>query len=287
MVHAEANARTVDAAIAAAAAQLGLRPDQVEVEVLEEATPTTFGVIGRPARVRVTPRVLEGSPAAPVVSSSAAPAPTPALVTPGGDSAPPDSPVPRRARTPLTGAPDRAGVAERQDAGTSAAPRRSEAAENEEEPDARAIEADTELAGDFLEGLLDILDLDGDLTTWIDGYGGHVDLEGSDLDVLVGSDGETLQALQELTRLAVLRQARHRVRLVVDVNGFRSRRRDDLVAAVTAAVERVLERHEEEELQPMPAADRKIVHDVVAAVEGVRTESFGEEPHRRVIILPA
>ena len=84
------------------------------------------------------------------------------------------------------------------------------------------VEADTERAGDFLEGLLDALDVDGDITTWVDEVGGHVDLEGADLNVLVGSNGETLDALQELTRIAVLRQSKRRVRLLLDINGFRS-----------------------------------------------------------------
>jgi spoIIIJ-associated protein len=126
------------------------------------------------------------------------------------------------------------------------------------------------LAADFLEGLLDALDLDGDLTTWVDDYGGHVDLEGDQLDGLVGPDGETLQALQELTRLAVLRRAKHRVRVVVDVNGFRTRHREDLAAAARAAAERVVETREREKLWPMTAADRKVVHDVVAALTGAR-----------------
>ena len=84
------------------------------------------------------------------------------------------------------------------------------------------VEADTERAGDFLEGLLDALDVDGDITTWVDESGGHIDLEGSDLDVLVGSNGETLDALQELTRIAVLRQSKRRVRLLLDINGSRA-----------------------------------------------------------------
>jgi spoIIIJ-associated protein len=152
--------------------------------------------------------------------------------------------------------------------------------------DPEMVEADTERAGDFLEGLLDALDVDGDITTWIDEAGGHVDLEGSDLDVLVGSNGETLDALQELTRLAVLRQSKRRVRLLLDINGFRARQRQQLIAIVKATVERVVSTREDHEFQPMTPAERKIVHDAVAAMDGARTESLGEEPHRRVVIRP-
>jgi spoIIIJ-associated protein len=148
------------------------------------------------------------------------------------------------------------------------------------------VEADTERAGDFLEGLLDALDVDGDITTWVDEAGGHVDLEGSDLDMLVGSNGETLDALQELTRIAVLRQSKRRVRLLLDINGFRSRQRDQLISIVKATADQVIKSREDHEFQPMTPAERKIVHDAVAAIDGVQTESLGEEPYRRVIIRP-
>jgi spoIIIJ-associated protein len=152
--------------------------------------------------------------------------------------------------------------------------------------DPEIVEADTERAGDFLEGLLDALDVDGDITTWVDEAGGHVDLEGSDLNVLVGSNGETLDALQELTRIAVLRQSKRRVRLLLDINGFRSRQRDQLVSVVKATAERVIRSREEHEFQPMTPAERKIVHDAAAAIDGVQTESLGEEPYRRVVLRP-
>jgi spoIIIJ-associated protein len=146
------------------------------------------------------------------------------------------------------------------------------------------IAADTELAADFVEGLLDALDVDGDITTWVDGAGGHVDVEGSKLDFLVGQEGEALAALQELTRLAVLRRTQRWVRIAVDVNGFRAQRREELVTLARSTAERVAQSGQAEELEPMTAFDRKTVHDVVAAVGGVVSESVGEEPNRRVII---
>jgi spoIIIJ-associated protein len=152
--------------------------------------------------------------------------------------------------------------------------------------DPAMVETDTERAGDFLEGLLDALDVDGDITTWVDEVGGHIDLEGPDLDMLVGSNGETLDALQELTRLAVLRQSKRRVRLLLDINGFRARQRERLVSVVRATAEQVIKSQEDHEFQPMTPAERKIVHDAVAAIDGVTTESLGEEPNRRVIIQP-
>jgi spoIIIJ-associated protein len=167
------------------------------------------------------------------------------------------------------------------------APRSPRRTYRDEPFDPAVVEADTERAGDFLEGLLDMLDVDGDITTWVDEVGGHIDLEGSDLDALVGSNGETLDALQELTRLAVLRQSKRRVRLLLDINGFRARQRERLVSMVKATAEQVIRTREDHEFQPMTPAERKIVHDAVATIDGARTESLGEDPHRRVVIRPA
>jgi spoIIIJ-associated protein len=467
VAHAEASARTVEAAITAAAAQFGLRSDQVDVEVLEEPVPSTFGYIGSPARVRVTPResassgeasgdardAAAGSPAdepevavtgrpseatritttgqpsdasggiaevrptdTPVVAAAGrpsdapeasgglsvvgidgagsvgqemnGPSPTSGSHTPDTSEAvitsisasgeAPDRGAPDAARdpapsgsssaeardnfgptatqSPLPTAPSSSAAgldasehtsgaalsgdadATRSEAGgesfdqsptsaqssslsaaggdrdpglegsaavstaaaasaTEKTPQESAASErshasrprrtHRDEPvDPEMIEADTERAGDFLEGLLDALDVDGDITTWIDEAGGHIELEGTDLNVLVGSNGETLDALQELTRIAVLRQSKRRVRLLLDINGFRSRQRDELVSVVKATAERVIRSREDHEFEPMTPAERKIVHDAVAAIDGVQTESLGEEPYRRVVIRP-
>jgi spoIIIJ-associated protein len=148
------------------------------------------------------------------------------------------------------------------------------------------VEEDTERAGDFLEGLLDALDVDGDITTWVDEVGGHIDLEGADLEPLIGPNGETLDSLQELTRLAVLRQSKRRARLLLDINGFRARQRDQLISIVRTTAEQVIKTREDHEFQPMSPAERKIVHDAVAAIDGVQTESLGEDPNRRVVIRP-
>jgi spoIIIJ-associated protein len=403
VAHAEASARTVEAAVTAAADQLGLRPDQVDIEVLEDPVPSTFGFIGSPARVRVTPRSSSASTAASRGKTQVPPPPDAGLPSfhspeeaespslpettdsPGAldsdgaalaagpedlaattdrassldttntdqvpgthGSASSDhaissagserasssprveaTPVPaaqpsaaaERAPTlavsaarderhenasgagelaPSAGVPETAAAvaagatASNTDGSTPAAasvepssatrPQRRSYRDEPIEP--AMVEADTERAGDFLEGLLDALDVDGDITTWVDEVGGHIDLEGSELDMLVGSNGETLDALQELTRLAVLRQSKRRVRLLLDINGYRARHREQLVSVVKATAEQVIRSREDHEFEPMTPAERKIVHDAVAAIDGVRTESLGEEPYRRVIIQP-
>ncbi|AEF43014.1 Jag family protein [Hoyosella subflava] len=143
-----------------------------------------------------------------------------------------------------------------------------------------------ELAGDYLEQLLDILDYDGDIDLDVEGDRAIVAIDGSeDLTKLVGRHGEVLDALQELTRLAVQQGTGVRSRLMLDVAGWRAQRRNDLAAHGATVAQRVLNTGVQESLKPMTPFERKIVHDAVAGVEGVRSESEGEEPNRRVVVM--
>jgi spoIIIJ-associated protein len=146
--------------------------------------------------------------------------------------------------------------------------------------------AEGEIAGDYLEELLDLLDFDGDIDLDVEGSRAVVSIDGSDdLNKLVGRKGEVLDALQELTRLAVHQKTGVRSRLMLDIASWRRRRRDELAALGDKVARRVLESGEREELAPMTPFERKIVHDAVAAVDGVRSESEGVEPERRVVVL--
>ena len=146
--------------------------------------------------------------------------------------------------------------------------------------------AEGEIAGDYLEELLDLLDFDGDIDLDVEGSRAVVSIDGSeDLNKLVGRGGEVLDALQELTRLAVHQKTGVRSRLMLDVAGWRRRRRDELAALGDKVAQRVLKTGEREELTPMTPFERKIVHDAVAAVPGVHSESEGVEPSRRVVVL--
>lgn len=146
--------------------------------------------------------------------------------------------------------------------------------------------AEGEIAGDYLEELLDLLDFDGDIDLDVEGDRAIVSIDGgSDLAKLVGRKGEVLDALQELTRLAVHQKTGERSRLMLDIAGWRRRRRDELATLGDKVARRVLETGEREELSPMTPFERKIVHDAVAAIEGVRSESEGVEPSRRVVVL--
>jgi len=143
-----------------------------------------------------------------------------------------------------------------------------------------------DVAGDYLERLLDILDVDGDIDLDVEGDRASVAIVGGQLDDLTGPDGQVLEALQELTRLAVAQSTGVRSRLMLDVGGFRAQRRADLSSLAGDAARRVAQSRQPERLTPMNPFERKVVHDVIASVAGVRSESEGEEPNRRVVILP-
>jgi spoIIIJ-associated protein len=147
------------------------------------------------------------------------------------------------------------------------------------------LDIEGEVAADYLEELLDIADLDGDIDTYVENGRAHVSVL-TDSDVLVGKDGEVLEALQELARLAVITETGNRSRLMLDIAGYRERRRKTLTELATDAVEEVKASGESVRLAPMNPFERKIVHDVVAGA-GLTSESEGEEPQRRVVILPA
>jgi spoIIIJ-associated protein len=143
-----------------------------------------------------------------------------------------------------------------------------------------------DVAGDYLERLLDILDVDGDIDLDVEGDRASVAIVGGKLNDLVGPDGATLEALQELTRLAVAQSTGVRSRLMLDVGEFRARRRADLTALAGETARRVATSGQPERLSPMNPFERKVVHDVIAGVDGVHSESEGEEPNRRVVVLP-
>jgi spoIIIJ-associated protein len=156
----------------------------------------------------------------------------------------------------------------------------------EEAPTAPDLEQESEIAADYIEGLLDVADLDGDIDMDVEGDRPVVSVVGATLDELVGPRGEVLEALQELTRLAVHRQTGMRSRIMLDVGGYRARRRRELADLGTQAAEQVSRTGVPQRLQAMTPFERKVIHDAVAAA-GLRSESEGEEPDRRVVVLPA
>ncbi|MFL6124218.1 protein jag [Actinophytocola sp.] len=144
-----------------------------------------------------------------------------------------------------------------------------------------------DIAGDYLEQLLDLVDYDGDIDLDVEAGRAVVSIEGGDdLEKLVGPRGNVLESLQELTRLAVQQETGTRSRLMLDIAGWRADRREELADLGRATAERVLAEGEKIRLQPMTPFERKVVHDAVAQIDGVHSESEGEDPRRRVVVFP-
>jgi len=155
-------------------------------------------------------------------------------------------------------------------------------------PDAERVERleqEGDIAADYLEELLDIADLDGDIDMDVEGDRAAVSIVGADLSQLVGRDGEVLDALQELTRLAVFRETGERSRLMLDISGFRAEKRAALEKVAAETVARVKETGSPVSLDPMSPFERKVVHDAVAAA-GLVSSSEGVEPRRYVVVQP-
>ncbi|MEN3582790.1 R3H domain-containing nucleic acid-binding protein [Streptomyces sp. ZYX-F-203] len=159
----------------------------------------------------------------------------------------------------------------------------------EDAEDLTHLEQEGEIAADYLEGLLDIADLDGDIDMDVEADRASVsivsDADGRDLQKLVGREGEVLEALQELTRLAVHRETGDRSRLMLDIAGYRARKRAELSELATKAAGEAKSSGEPVRLRAMTPFERKVVHDAVKAA-GLRSESEGEEPQRFVVVLP-
>ncbi|SDL16907.1 protein jag [Tessaracoccus oleiagri] len=145
--------------------------------------------------------------------------------------------------------------------------------------------AEGDLVADYLEELLDIADLDGDIENSVAEGRALVAID-TDSELLVGKNGEVLEALQELARLVVMTETGHRSRIMVDVAGYREKRRAELIAMAKDAIAEVQETGDPVRLMPLNAFERKIVHDEVAAA-GLVSESEGEPPNRRVVVQKA
>ena len=249
------SAATVEEATLRALEQLRAAPQDVQVEVL---SPTRRGLFGsaRPAQVRVTVHHDHDHD-----HRSAEPAPNDKQETNVADTDTEQSP------------PVSEGLIDDEEALTP-----------QERMDQRDEEA--ELAADFVEGLLDRLDLPGDIEIAVHEEQALVNVTDVGSGLLIGRRGATLDALQELVRCAVQRQTERRSHVRVDVEGYRARQLDKLRDKCRDAIAQVRETGEAVRLEPMDAYERKMMHDLVAKTGGVTSSSEGAEPKRRVVIVP-
>ncbi|KGA09463.1 MAG: hypothetical protein GM45_1715 [actinobacterium acAMD-5] len=154
-----------------------------------------------------------------------------------------------------------------------------------EENRIQELEREADIAADYLEALLDIADLDGDIELDVEGDRALVAIEGGELSSLVGEDGAVLEALQDLSRLAVQRETGERSRLMLDVAGHRATKKAALTKVGTEAAKKALSSKKPIKMDPMNAFERKVIHDAVGAA-GASSESEGEEPNRYIVVLP-
>lgn len=148
------------------------------------------------------------------------------------------------------------------------------------------LDDQADLAEDFLNGLLDVLDMDGEAEADFEGDTIAVTMTGPDMAVLIGRHGATLEALQELTRAAVAHASSARAFLTLDIDGYRQRQRERLEGQARQAAERARSSRQPVRMEPMSSFERKVVHDTLHDAEGVMTESEGEDPERYVVIRP-
>jgi spoIIIJ-associated protein len=276
----ETTGRTVAEAKEAALDELGVDETDAEFEVLEEPRTGLFGRLKVEARVRA--RVRPTAPRQKVDPRRDRRRRRGRDDRPRGSDDGPRTDRPRRARN--EGSQGSAPVA---------AP--AAGANDDDEDEESAMEASTvpaseqaEMAREFVAGLIDAFGFTSDVTaSVVDDDTVEVAVTGGDLGILVGPKGQTLAALQEITRTVVQRQVPGRTaRLHVDVAGYREKRRVALERFTQQVATTVLETGTRKALEPMGAADRKVVHDTVNTIEGVSTTSEGEDPNRRVVILP-
>jgi spoIIIJ-associated protein len=149
---------------------------------------------------------------------------------------------------------------------------------------AEELDEEAEAAADLLEGLLDAMDLPGDLRISVQEAHAEVEVVGLEEGVLIGRRGQTLEAIQELVRTAMQRRFERRSRVMVDVDGYRARRLEKLLERAEEAVREVLATGEPQRLEPMDSIERRLVHQRVATFEGVSSQSHGREPARRIVI---
>lgn len=270
-------APTVEEALSQGLAQLGLTADAVSVEVLDSGSKGLFGLGGRQVRVRLTvnPPPEPFIPQKPAASEPAAARTAPSKRT---ESSAPKPRAPKPPRQP-------------------AAPKKAEPKAPEKQPEPKRIERpDTEplldTAEEVVSKMIHLLGMQAQVSAHFDERSAddrrtiHVDVRGDNLSALIGRQAETLNAFQYVASLIVGKQTQQWVQLVVDVEGYRERREKQARQVALRMVEQVIKTGRKATLEPMTANERRAIHIELRGHPGVRTESVGEEPHRKVVILP-
>lgn len=259
----ETTGRTVEEAKSAALDQLGVGEDDAEFEVLDEPRTGLFGRVRGEARVRARVRPSHPRPKVERKRREG---------RPEGDRQRQERRAPARAAGAAAHDPD-------------AAPQGEDQQRNGDEPTADAV---GEQARQFLIGLAEALGSTATVDMTVEGDDIDLAVSGDDLGVLIGPRGSTLLAVQDLTRVASQRRlGDHSTHLRVDISGYRERRREALGRFAADVARQVADSGVARALEPMPSADRKIVHDALSGNTAVQTRSEGDDPNRRIVISPA
>jgi len=283
----EVSGSTIDVAVDVAVAELGLESkDQAQVEVIQQPKAGFLGVGSRPAIVKVSRkprkksrRGRRGSKGDDGDRKSQSTAKKPQTKKQGGERKPKNG----KGSRPSSG--NKAGEGKKNKSPKERRPmdQRTSTDQKQDKPE-HSIEDQAKVAQEFLEGLLASFGLEGAVTTRVEDEVLYLDVAGDQTEALVGSKGATMNAVLELTRTTVQRRTFGAPRMRIDIAGYGARRREALTIYTGKLVAQLKEQGGEVMLEPMNAADRKVVHDAAAAFEGVRTYSEGEDPHRAVVI---
>jgi spoIIIJ-associated protein len=287
----ETTARTVEEAKERALDQLGVVADEADFEVLAEPKQGLFGRVRGEARVRARVRPAPVRPKQDRRRGRRSGVDTNGEVADDSTSAAADAPEPadakrrRGGRTPRPAPPDHPDSSEGTVMTTDDTADRPDGAS---EPSTADVEAVREAALGFVGGLTDGFGLDATVEAAVEGSEIEVRVSGASLGLLIGPGGRTLLAIQDLARVAAQRRlGDHDTRLRVDVAGYREKRRVALERFAVTVAEQVKESGIARSLDPMPSADRKVLHDALSAIDGVSSRSEGEDPNRRVVVSPS
>jgi spoIIIJ-associated protein len=294
----ETTGKTIEAAREAALDQLGVAADEAEFDVIEEPRPGLFGRVRGEARLRARVRPAQVRPKqerrrrgkgdAPAVTSSGGDSINGADVSDGAkDASPTATPTSGSTSGSKSGSNDKPKQSRRPAA--TRTPDQESKMSNDERPESTVTPDEVGAAAvAFMEGLTTAFGAQGDVAVQIDGLELEVKVTGTELGLLVGPGGRTLNAVQDLARVAAQRRlGDHETRLRIDVAGYRERREAALGAFARDIAEQVRASGTARSLEPMTSADRKVIHDVLTDEDGVSSRSVGEDPDRRIIVEPA
>ncbi len=297
----ETTAKTIDAAREAALDQLGVAADEAEFDVIEEPRPGLFGRVRGEARLRARVRPAQVRPKQERRRRGRSDGAAASAVTEPSTESPSEAPTQASTKVAEESAEPAASndaTTASSDNSTSQRPRRRTTTSkrneeptmtNDERPESTVTPDEVGTAAvAFMEGLTTAFGADATVAVKVEGIELEVTVTGNELGLLVGPGGRTLNAVQDLARVAAQRRlGDHETRLRVDVAGYRERREAALASFARDVAEQVLSSGTARSLEPMTSADRKVVHDVLNEIDGVTTRSVGEDPDRRIIVDPA